>query len=220
MSEEAKAVSGAPDEEILVGRGAGGILFAWTFAIMSRDTLSCRPIGEFARRYVRSGMTVIDPFARDCTLGTHRNDLNKATKANYNMDALDFLNRMRAENVVADVVIFDPPFSPRQLKECYDDIGKRVTIQDTQRTCSWRAEKDVINDITRAGSIFLHFGWTTHAMGKRRGWNMKELLVVCHGPGSNDTLCMAEVRDTQQFELLGVGAGGEICAATNPKGKI
>jgi hypothetical protein len=68
-------------------------------------------------------------------------------------------------------------------------------------TSSWREEKDVINDITRPGSVFLHFGWTTHGMGKKRGWRIHELRLVCHGPGSSDTICMAEIRDSQQTEM-------------------
>jgi hypothetical protein len=177
------------------------IEFNWCFGNANRDTLSIKPIRELADKWLAGKAIIVDPFARDCLIGTHRNDLNPDTKANYNMDALDFLKRMREEKIIADAIIFDPPFSPRQISECYKGIGLTPTMKDTQRTCSWRNEKDVINDITRAGSIFFHLGWTTHGMGETRGWKKRAIQLVYHGPGSNDTICMVEERTAQQFEF-------------------
>lgn len=58
---------------------------------------------------------IIDPFARNCTWGTIRNDLDPTTKAHYNLDALEFLKKMETNS--AKIVLFDPPFSPSQEKK-------------------------------------------------------------------------------------------------------
>ena len=58
---------------------------------------------------------IIDPFARNCTWGTIRNDLDPKTKAHYNLDALEFLKKMKSNS--AKIVLFDPPFSPSQEKK-------------------------------------------------------------------------------------------------------
>ena len=39
-------------------------------------------------------------------------------------------------------------------------------------------------------------------MGKKRGYEIVEGMIVCHGGGHNDTICMAERRTTEQMELI------------------
>ena len=46
------------------------------------------------------------------------------------MDAIDFLN-MFAPNSI-DTVLYDPPYSPRQVSECYKKLGITVNMQTTQ----------------------------------------------------------------------------------------
>jgi len=40
----------------------------------------------------------------------------------------------------------------------------------------------------------LWFGWNTTGMGKKYGFEIEEILLVCHGSDHNDTICMAERR--------------------------
>jgi hypothetical protein len=42
--------------------------------------------------------------------------------------------------------------------------------------------------------IVLSFGWNTVGMGKKRGFEILEIMLVCHGGAHNDTICMAERR--------------------------
>ena len=65
--------------------------------------------------------TVIDPFARKCMWGTHRNDANSLFFQNgfttHCMDALEFLTTMETNS--AHIILLDPPFSDRQAAEEY-----------------------------------------------------------------------------------------------------
>lgn len=45
------------------------------------------------------------------------------------MDAEDFL-KSRTEQF--DLAIFDPPYSPRQISECYKSIGREVGMAGAQ----------------------------------------------------------------------------------------
>ena len=105
------------------------------------------------------------------------------------MDALDFLKQMKTNS--ADVVLYDPPYSLRQVKECYEGIGITVTAEHTKS--SWRARHlDEIARIVKIGGYCLSFGWNTNGVGKKRGFEIVEVLIVAHGGSKNDTLCTVE----------------------------
>jgi hypothetical protein len=90
-----------------------------------------------------------------------------------------------------DQVLFDPPYSPRQLKECYNDIGQ--TLHDTKSSV-WSNWKKEIARITKPGGYVLSFGWNTVGIGKTRGFEIRDILLVCHGGMHNDTICVREVK--------------------------
>lgn len=156
------------------------------------DTFSCKPIGALVKNYLLNSTVSIDPFARNKRWATWTNDLNPETIAEYHMDAYDFILMLQEKNVQADCIIFDPPYSPTQVKELYSGIGQTFTQQDAQRTHSWTKEKDALDKLLVVGGYFLYFGWDTVGMGKSRGYEPVEFLDVCHGPGHHDTLCLVE----------------------------
>ena len=127
------------------------------------------------------------------------------TAAMYHMDALDFLQSMIREGIEPDLVIFDPPYSPRQVKECYDGIGLKMGREGGQRTHAWTRERDAIDVMLTDNGTVLSFGWDSIGMGKGRGYEIEEILLVCHGAGHNDTICMAERKHIIQPGLFGVG---------------
>ena len=163
----------------------------------SADTTKCLPIGDMVRRHLR-GVSV-DPFARNSAMATHTNDLDPETAAQHHMQAPDFLAMLARQGVVADVVIFDPPYSPRQIAECYAACGLAPTQADTQNARLYAECRREIRKLCAHGSRVLSFGWNTVGMGK--GFAMEELLIVCHGAAHNDTLCTVEVMTEQQHEL-------------------
>lgn len=71
----------------------------------------------------------IDAFANESKLASITNDLNPVYDTDYHLDAFDFFQLF--ENNSVDGILYDPPYSPRQVKECYDNIGRAVTQNDT-----------------------------------------------------------------------------------------
>lgn len=160
---------------------------AW--AMSDGRTFNIKPIGDLIKRYIAGVPVIIDPFANDSEIGTVTNDLNPKYDTDYHMDALDFLKTI--ESGSADVVLYDPPYSPRQVKECYEGVGIAVTAEHTKAT--WRARHlDEIQRIMKPGGIAISFGWNTNGIGKKRGFEIVEILIVAHGGSKNDTLCTVE----------------------------
>lgn len=168
----------------------------------SEDTFSVAPIMGFVQNYTVSSLCSIDPFARNSRLATHRNDLSHDTAAESHMDAEAFLLTLGDQGVKADLVIFDPPYSPRQIAECYKSIGLEVGMKETQSAMLYqRVRNAILPSITETG-IVLSFGWNTVGMGKKRGFEIIEIMLCCHGGAHNDTICMAEQRAIPQPELF------------------
>lgn len=168
------------------------------------DTFDVPPIGEFVRRYLRASKISVDPFARNKRWATYTNDLNPDTAAECHMPAVDFLASLKAQGVQADLVIFDPPYSPRQIKEVYAGVGMAVSnsLEFNSTIGHWSAEKDLCYDILSLGGVFLHFGWHSNGMGKVRDMAIEEVLLVAHGRAHNDTICMAERKIAHQPALV------------------
>lgn len=84
---------------------------AW--AMPNSSTFDIAPIGSFVRRYLSASKVSVDPYARNKRWATYTNDLDPTTKAEYHLEALDFLQYLIDERVQADLIIIDPPYSPR-----------------------------------------------------------------------------------------------------------
>lgn len=165
--------------------------FDRVWAMPNSNTFQIAPIKKFVERYLVGREVIVDPFANSCRYGTITNDLNPEYPTDYHMDALDFL-KMLPDNS-ADAIIYDPPYSLRQVVECYKGVGKTVTQQDTQS--SWRARHlDEIKRVLKPTGVVLCFGWNSNGVGKTRGFEMLEILLVAHGGSKNDTICTAEIK--------------------------
>lgn len=169
-------------------------LFRRVWDMPNPDTFDGNEISGFVQKYLMKSRVSVDPFARNKRWATHTNDLNPNTAAEFHLDALEFLKEMKFLNVQADLVIFDPPYSVCQVKECYESIGIEFQHKDTQRTAAWTPERDLINKLLTKDGIVLSFGWNSIGMGKERGFEIIEGLLVCHGSTHHDTICMAERR--------------------------
>jgi len=137
----------------------------------------------------------IDLFAKDCNMAHITNDLNKETKAQYHMLAIDFLKMLEIKRIHPNVVIYDPPYSLRQVKECYDSFGTGFTHKDSQNAIRWTIERDKISELQRRGDIVLSFGWSSTCMGKKRGYRILEIILCSHGSAHNDTICVIEEKE-------------------------
>ena len=88
------------------------------WAMPNSNTFSILPIKKLIAKYITQEKNIIiDPFANNCKIGTITNDLNPKFNTTYHLDALDFLKIFKDN--FADVVLYDPPYSLRQVKECY-----------------------------------------------------------------------------------------------------
>lgn len=154
------------------------------------ETFSIKPIADFIERWKRSPSA--DPFARNSMLATYRNDLSPDTAAQWHLEAAEFCRVLAAEDRRVDMVLFDPPYSPRQISEVYQSVGRQATTRDTQSPRLYREVRDGLNRILNPGGIALSFGWNSAGFGKMRGYTLLEILLVAHGGAHNDTICVAE----------------------------
>lgn len=169
------------------------------WAMPSGNTFSIPPIKDFVERYLHEGQIVIDPFANSCKYGTITNDLNPEYDTDYHMEALDFLKMIETES--ADVVLYDPPYSTRQVKELYQGFGKDKLIPEMTNTKYWQWCKDEVARILKPDGVCLSFGWNSNGLGMVRDCNIIEILLVAHGGIHNDTICVAE-RKNGQYRLF------------------
>lgn len=167
------------------------ITYSRVFAMPNSDTLSVAVMRDFARKHLMAGQRSVDPFARNCRLATVTNDLNPETAAQYHMDAVEFCEMLAAKGEQFDVAIFDPPYSPRQISECYNQVGRECSMEDTQSSF-WRKCRDALDPIVKPNGLVVSYGWNTNGMGLGRGYQIEDVMLVSHGGAHNDTICMAE----------------------------
>lgn len=162
----------------------------------SADTFSVKPIGAFVQRYLARSSVSVDPFSRNKRWATYTNDLNPRTAAEYHMDAVTFMESLApAVAGTVDLAILDPPYSPRQISESYKAAGKTAGMKDTQNAALYKRVRDALMPLLAPSATVLSFGWNSGGMGKSRGFEQIELLLVCHGGAHNDTICLAEQRN-------------------------
>ena len=156
----------------------------------NKNTFDIKPVKELIQLELTDGVW-IDPFANQNKLATITNDLNPTYDTNYHMDALDFLKTFQNESV--DGVLYDPPYSPRQVTECYQGVGMNVT-SETTRASFWGNQKKEISRIVKPGGKVITFGWNSGGIGRKYGFEITRILLVPHGGWHNDTICTVEVK--------------------------
>lgn len=163
------------------------------WAMPNKNTFSIYPIRQLLKEEVQDGLW-IDPFSNGVRIAENSiiNDLNPDIEADYHLDALDFLKLLDSESV--DGVLYDPPYSLRQVVECYKGFGKEVTQETTQ--ASWRSRHiDEIARILKPSGKAICFGWNSSGVGKTRGMTLERVLLVPHGGSKHDTIVTVETKD-------------------------
>lgn len=161
----------------------------WTFQIP--------PIAELLSRYVGDGKGWLDPFAGMTSPAEFTNDLNPEAKAIFHMDALEFLKQLKGQY---KGILFDPPYSYRQMQECYQGIGGgAITARHT--TNFYGDLRETIENLIIPGGIAISFGWNSIGMGKTHGFEIIEILLVCHGRAHNDTIVTVDRKIQNYMEL-------------------
>lgn len=160
------------------------------WAMPNKNTFSIPPIRQLIDSELTGGLW-IDPYANTNRIATVTNDLNKEYDTDYHLDALDFLKMFKDGTV--DGVLFDPPYSPRQVAECYHNIGHDTNWKTTSAQF-WKLQKDEISRIVKKGGKVITFGWNSGGIGKTNGFEIRRILLVAHGGWHNDTICTVEDR--------------------------
>jgi len=159
------------------------------WAMPNKNTFDIKPIKELLLKYIKEDIISIDPFANKNKLAKITNDLNSEFNTDYNLDALDFLKIFEDESI--DMILYDPPYSVRQVSECYRKFGIDVT-NETTRSNWWTKHKKEIKRIIKNNGIVISFGWNSGGIGKTNNFEIIEILLVPHGGIHNDTIVVVE----------------------------
>jgi hypothetical protein len=154
----------------------------WTFSIV--------PVRELLARYVPAGANGwLDPMAGMFSPAEFTNDMHPNRNARWHMEAIlwaDVLPHREFEGM-----LFDPPYSYRQVSEHYRELGQKATQIDTSSAFYSRV-KDKFADKIRIGGFAICCGWNSVGFGSERGFQLVEVLIVCHGGHHNDTIITVE----------------------------
>jgi hypothetical protein len=172
------------------------IIFNRIWEMPNSNTFDIRCINSLIQKYIKPEYVSIDPFANKNRIAKITNDLDPEMKADYCMDALEFLKTF--DDASVDFVLYDPPYSPRQVSECYKKLGKTVNMQTTQSSF-WGNLKKEIARIMKPNGIVISFGWNSNGIGKTKGLQIIEILTVAHGGQHNDTICTVEQMQPKLF---------------------
>lgn len=165
---------------------------AW--AMPNKNTFKIKPISELLchLNFVQEidEIVTIDPFANNNRFAhSITNDLDEQYNTDYHMDALEFLKMFEDKSV--DNVLFDPPYSPRQVSESYKKLGKTVNMQTTQSSYWGNLKKEISRIVKKDGMVY-SFSWNSGGIGKKLGFEIEEILLVAHGGWHNDTIVTVE----------------------------
>lgn len=146
------------------------VIFSREWAMPSGDTLSIPLIRRLFEKYRPKGDSVIvDPFARNCKLGTIRNDLNPEFDTQYHLDALEFLKTLKEDS--ADMVVFDPPYSVAQAASIYKSFGKEKLEINVANAKYWSMCRKHISRILKNGGgmsfLWMEYEWCRQGEPRR-----------------------------------------------------
>jgi hypothetical protein len=164
------------------------------FAMPNAETFSIGPISSLLDRWLPLALespVIVDPFARNSTRASVTNDLNPNTTAQFHILAEEFVAN-HVQDRTADAVLFDPPYSPRQIAEVYQQIGRKCSMKETQNARLYKTVKDGLDRMLKPGGIAICCGWNSMGFGIGRGYEMLEILMVPHGAAHNDTIVTVE----------------------------
>lgn len=160
-------------------------------------TFTMPPVSRLFSKY-NVGNGWIDPFAGENSPAELTNDIEDRG-AKSQMDALDFLKSQT--DCSANGVLFDPPYSVEQCLRRY--TPKQAGTAG--RAEYWAKCKDEIARIVKPSGLSISFCWDSTGIGKGRGFEIIEIMLLCHGACHNDTIVTIEQKPAHQLPLW-VGA--------------
>lgn len=158
----------------------------------NKHTFKIKPIKELLECEIKGCQLICDPFAGFNSPATVSNDLNPEAPTTHHMDALEFLIRQPCNHF--DFVIYDPPYSYRQVSEMYKGMGIEKFDPRQTRQDYWADVRNELARICKIGGKSFSCGWNSMGMGKNRGFQINKILLVPHGGNRNDTIVTVEIK--------------------------
>lgn len=166
------------------------------WSMPNSKTFKIKPIKELILKYVKNNYIILDPFANECSIKNYlnckkyiSNDLDTEYNTDYHLEAQEFMKLFDDKSI--DMILYDPPYSGRQVSECYKKLQKTVTYKDTNSGYFTKFKKE-ISRIIKPNGIVITCGWNTNGIGMKLGFEILEILIVAHGSSHNDTLITVE----------------------------
>ena len=150
------------------------------WAMPNHRTFDIKPIKEFIKENI--GSDYVDPFPYP-----------------FKEDAIAYLKKIKTSSKSS--LVFDPPYSQRQLKEMYHSNG--LSLDHPMNNSYWSNCKKEIARIIKPNGKVISFGWNSGGIGKKNGFEIEKILLVNHGSQHNDTICTLEVKATSELALPG-----------------
>tara|TARA_R110002012_G_scaffold210120_1_gene380735 strand:- start:45 stop:509 length:465 start_codon:yes stop_codon:yes gene_type:complete len=147
------------------------ILFERHWCMPSHKTFSIKPFSELIDKEI--GNNYIDPFPYP-----------------YKQDAIQYLKTIKDLSI--NNLVFDPPYSQRQLKEMYSSNG--LAFNHPMNNSYWSNCRKEISRIIKPGGKVISFGWNTNGIGKKYNFQIKKIVFVAHGSQHNDTIATVEIK--------------------------
>lgn len=164
-------------------RRATGKPSQWTFDIA--------PIRELVLARTNGGNGWADPFCGRSTIAEYRNDLDPLSPADHHMDAEEWSRKVPPKRLRG--VLFDPPYSPRQVSECYKGLGLHARKIDTSSNFYCRVQNQLALKMP-VGATAISCGWDSTGFGYSRGFEIVDGLLVNYGGKHHDTIVTVEKR--------------------------
>ena len=138
-------------------------------------TFEIKPIKQFIKENL--GSNYVDPFPYP-----------------FKEDAITYLKKIKTNS--KQNLVFDPPYSQRQLKEMYH--GNGLSLDHSMNNSYWSNCKKEIARIIKPQGKVISFCWNSGGIGKKNGFKIEKILLVNHGSQHNDTICTLEVKATSE----------------------
>lgn len=159
------------------------------WAMPNKYTFKIEPVAQLLIKY-NVGKGWIDPFSGKYSPAEITNDINPKSPSLFHLESIDFINQLNGN--LYSGVLFDPPYSLEQCKRSYENIGLKFTMKDGQICGRWTELKDLISSKLLDNSYVISFGWNSEGFGKKRNFEIIEVLLIPHGSGHNDTIVTVE----------------------------
>jgi hypothetical protein len=150
-------------------------------------TFTMKPVQKLFEKYGISKGGWIDPFAGENSPAQLTNDI-EGRGNDSSLDGLEFLKCFGNNSVKG--VLFDPPYSTEQCLRRYTPKHNGTA----GRAEYWARCKNEIARIVEPGGLCISFCWDSTGIGKNRGFDIIEIMLLCHGACHNDTIITIDKR--------------------------